>query len=129
MSFIDVPLKDAKEKEPVPEGKYTLVIEDAQLIEKEGKRRISIRHSIVGEPEAAAVFHNIFLDFSEDEDKRNAQLGFINAYLDLFDVPHKGTGFDLEELPGSEAECHLTQEEWEGNVSNRIKLRPKGWEK
>jgi hypothetical protein len=128
MSFIDIPLKDAKEKEPVPTGEYDLIIEDASLIEDSGKRRVSVRHSIVGEPEAAAVFHNIMLDLPDDEDKRNTSIGFTNAYLDLFEVPRKGTGFDMEELPGSQATCKLGQKEYKGVVSNEIKLRPKGWE-
>ncbi len=127
MSFIDVPLKDAKEKEPVPAGEYDLIIEDAKLIEDQGKRRVSIRHSIVGEPDAQHVFHSIFLEFGDDKEKANTMLGFINAYLELFDIPHKGTGFDLEELPGSQATCKLGQKEWEGVISNEIKLRPKGW--
>jgi len=127
MSFIETPLKDAKEKEPVAEGDYDLIIEDAQLIEDKGKRRVSVRLSIEGEPDAAHVFHNIFLDLPEDENKRTTQLGFTNAFLDLFEIPRKGSGFDMDELPGSRATCKLTQEEYEGNISNRIKLRPKGW--
>jgi hypothetical protein len=122
MSFIGAPLKDAKEKEPVPEGEYDLIIEAAELIEKDGKQRVSIRHSIQGEKDAPAVFHNIFLTLSDDEDKANTQLLFMKAYLELFEIPYKGTGFELDELPGSTATCNIGQREWEGKVFNEIKL-------
>ena len=123
MTFIGAPIKDAKAREPVPEGEYDLVIEAADHIQRDGKEYVSIRHSIVGEADAGAVFHSIFLTPNEDAEKWNTQLLFMKAYLELFEIPYKGTGFELDELPGSTATVKLVQREYEGTVSNQIKLR------
>lgn len=123
MSFIESPLGDAQEKEVMPEGSYDLIVEDAQLIDEPGKkRRISIRHSIDGHPEAKAVFHNIFLDLSDDAEKRNNQLLFQRAYLNAFAIPYEAGGFDLDDIIGARGTVNLTQDEYEGRVSNNIKL-------
>jgi hypothetical protein len=124
MPFVNAPIGDAKEKEPVPEGEYELIIEDVSVIEEAGKDRVSIRHSINGQPDAAAVFHNIQLTLSDDAEKANWQLLFMRAYLNLFEIPWKDGGFDTDEIePGMSATCQLGVKEYEGRVSNEIKLK------
>jgi len=124
MTFIKMPLGDAKEKEVLPEGEYTLVVEDAEYVEKDGKARISVRLSVDGYPNAKTVFHSISLiSPDDDEDKANTKLLFAKAFCEAFDIPYGADGFELEDFPGARGTVFLTQEEYEGDVNNRIKLR------
>jgi len=124
-TFVSIPLGDYKEKEVLPEGEYDLIIESAERIEDPGKKpRVSIRHSIDGYPNAQAVFHNIFLELSDDPEKANTQMGFIRSYLELAGIEYGANGFDPEAIePGTRFTCTLTQNEYEGKISNQIKLR------
>ena len=126
MSFIEMAFKDAKEKECVPEGMYVLRAEDYTAYEDDNGEisRISVRHSIEGEPSAKAVFHNLwFPRKGDDPEKVNNKLVFIKRYLELFNVPYKDGGFEPEEIPGSTAECQLVIDTYNDVESNQIKLR------
>jgi len=122
MSFIEMPIGEAVEKEVLPEGTYSLVVDDATYVERDGKRRISIRHTVEGEAGVKTIFHNIFLDLSDDEEKANTQLLFTKAYLELFEIPYKDNGFALDDIIGSRADCSLIINEYNGVESNQIKL-------
>ena len=122
MGFIEMPLEDAVSKEVVPEGTYELVIEDAQP-PKEGKTSVMVRLSVVDEPNAKSIFHHIgLIQSDDDEEKRNYKLIFANAFLDAFSIPHEGSGFNTDDMFGATGKVHLTQEEYNGIVSNRIQL-------
>ena len=124
MTFISMPLGDAVQKEVLPEGEYELVIEDVKIKEKDNKERISVRCSVDGEPNARAVFHNIwFPDPDADEEKQNNTLLFAIAFCDAFDIPWKSNGFNLEDFFGSRGRVYLTQDEYEGVPNNNIRLR------
>ena len=124
MSFIEMALGEAKEKEVVPEGQYTLIVEDAELIEEDGRGRVLVRLSIDGMPNAKSVFHSISLTSPEDDpEKRNTKLLFAKAFCEAFDISFEANGFALEDFPGSRGEVHLIQDEYKGVVNNRIKLR------
>lgn len=119
--FIDIPLGDAVEKDILPEGQYELIIDNAE--EREDGRGINCRCSVDGEPNAKAIFHSIwFPDPDGDAEKRNNTLLFAKAFTDAFEIPTKATGFNLEDFFGSRGRVKLTQEEYEGVTSNRIKL-------
>ena len=126
MTFINMPLSEAKPPEPVPEGLYNLLIEAVDKIEEpDGKIYLQIRHSVIGEPEAGAVFHRLGITLADDPNKAKWAMLFIKAYLKVFDFPYSGNGWDDEEvIPGAQAECFLERTEWQGVVSNRIKLDP-----
>ena len=126
MTFINMPLSEAKPPEPVPEDNYTLIIEAVDKIEDpDGKTYLQIRHSIIGEPQAGAVFHRLGITLPDDPSKAKWSMLFIKAYLKLFDFPYSDNGWDDEEVqPGAQAGCFLERSEWQGVVSNRIKLDP-----
>ena len=126
MTFVKMPLKDAKPPEPVPEGTYNLIIEAVDKIEEpDGRIYLQIRHSIIGEPDAGALFHRLGITLPEDPAKAKWSMLFTKAYLKLFGFPYQDDGWDDEEIiPGAQANCLLERSEWEGNVSNRIKLNP-----
>lgn len=122
MSFIDIgtEVKDIQEPQPVVEGKYLVVIDDAKM----GRNScMSIRCHIEGEPTAKLLFHQLALPKADDEDaKRATKLQFLKRFLDKFKVPTTGTGFNEEDFIGCSAEVNLKVEEYEGIPSNKIKL-------
>ncbi len=122
MSFIEMPLEDAVEKEVMPEGEYDLRIEDAKLADSgEG---INVRLIIDGEPNAKSVFHYISLvKPGDDPDKRNNKLLFAKAFCKAFSIPTESGGFNLEDFYGATGRVFLVQDEYEGALNNKIKLR------
>ena len=124
MTFIKMPLKDAVAPEALPEGPYTLILESVDKIEDpDGKTYLQIRHSVVGEPDAAAVFHRLNITLPEDPNKAKWSMLFCKAYLKAFGFPYEDDGWDDEEIvPGAQAQVFLERSEYNGIVSNRIKL-------
>lgn len=121
MTFIDQALATRQEKEVAPEGEYSLTIEDAKL-RPDGKN-VSVRLSIDGHPEYRPVFHNMSLVQDSDvEDKANTKRLFQAAFLEAFDIPFEA-GYELADFPGSRGTVPLTQDEYQGVVSNNIALK------
>lgn len=124
MSFIQMPLGQAQAKTTVPAGPgYDLVIEDAQLAKD--SKRVVVRISIDGHPEAKAIFHSISLPQpNDDPDKVNTKLLFGRAFLDLFGLVWEDDGFDLAGFPGARANgATLDTQEYNGVESNVVVLR------
>ena len=46
----------------------------------------------------------------------------VTRFLKLFDVPYEKNGINSEDMVGNTADCVLTQEEYAGNISNRLRL-------
>lgn len=123
MSFIDMDLDAVEESKPVAEGTYTLVIEDVKEKEKEGVQTgLLVILSIEGQPTAANVLHNLSfpLDADDDQKKKNKLL-FMKRFLVLFGIPFQG-GIDLTKFAGKRAACALGLKEYQGSVSNELKL-------
>ncbi len=126
MSFIDMPgLNDAKEAVSVPEGKYDLCVIDAKMTEKDGKHNIRMILEIEGEPDAGNVFHYVSLPHEDDDsEKRKTKMLFARRFFNQFGI-QADNGVDLEALVGSRASgANLTQEEYEGNLRNGLKVNP-----
>lgn len=128
MSFIDLPIEDIdqiQEDQPVPEGEYNLVIIDAKEKQDESGnvKGLLVICEIEGQDNAANVLHNISLPLPGDEDtKISNKLKFIKRFVQLFKIPTQGGKLNLADFPGKRAKAFLTQEEYNGNISNRIKL-------
>ncbi len=128
MSFIDLPIndiEDIKEDQPVPEGEYTLVISDAKEKQNESGeiKGILVICEIQGMDNAANVLHNISLPLpGDDPDKVTNKLKFIKRFIQLFKIPVKGNQLNIQEFLGKTAKAMLTQEEYQGTISNKIKL-------
>lgn len=128
MSFIDLPIQDIddiQEDQPVPEGEYNLVIIDAKEKQDESGaiKGLLVICEIEGHDNAANVMHNISLPLPADEaTKVSNKLKFIKRFVQLFKIPTQGGKLNLQDFAGKRAKAFLTQEEYNGNISNRIKL-------
>lgn len=125
MSFIEMPgLDSAKEKSVAPEGLYDLCITSAKVTEKDGKRNIQTILEIEGgEEDYANVFHYISL-VGPDDDKEKAEFKNLLAkrFFYQFGIPMEG-GVEMEQFVGCRATaCRLTQEEYEGRLSNKLQV-------
>lgn len=128
MSFIDLPITDMdeiQEDKPVPEGEYNLVISDAKekTDESGALKGIMVICEIQGMDGACNVFHNISLPLPGDtSDKINNKLKFIKRFVQLFKIPVKGNQLNIQDFLGKTAKCMLNQGEYNGTISNKIKL-------
>ena len=123
MSFIDAELDAIEEDKPVAEGEYELVVTDVKEKEKDGVQTgLLVICEIVGVEGCANVLHNISFPLDgDDEQKRKNKLKFMKRFLVQFGIPFQG-GIDLTRFPGARAKCFLKQEEYNGEVSNKIAL-------
>lgn len=127
MSFINLgkDINQIKEPETVPEGMYDLAVE--KVMEKKNDQGditgLNLIIDVVGYVDAAAVFHHISLPVEGDEDEKiDFKLRFLKKFLELFDVPFDKKGFDEAALVGAQGKCKLVLDEYQGTVSNKIKL-------
>lgn len=130
MSFIDLPIDDMDqivEDQPVPEGQYTLVVSDCKERNNESGelKGLLVICEIEGQTNAANVLHNISLPLPGDEaEKVSNKLKFLKRFMQLFGIAAKGNQLNPQDFLGKRAKAFLTQEEYQGAVSNRIKLPP-----
>lgn len=128
MSFIDLPITDMddiQEDKPVPEGEYNLVISDAKEKNAEDGtlKGILVICEIQGVEGASNVLHNISLPILGDDDtKVSNKLKFIKRFIQLFKIPVKGNQLNIQDFLGKTAKAMLVQDEYNGNISNKIKL-------
>ena len=124
MSFIDMELDAIEEEKPVAEGEYSLVITDVKEKQDESgnSKGLLVILEVEGATGAANVLHNISFPLAhDDESKKKNKLLFMKRFLVQFGIPFQG-GIDLTRFPGARAKCFLTQDEYQGVVSNKIKL-------
>jgi len=130
MSFIDLPIDDMDqivEDQPVPEGEYTLVVADCKERNNESGelKGLLVICEIEGQTNAANVLHNISLPLPGDEaEKISNKLKFLKRFMQMFGIAAKGNQLNPQDFLGKRAKAFLTQEEYQGTVSNRIKLPP-----
>ena len=67
MSRLDVALQDVQEQQVAPEGLYDLIVDKAELIEKEGKVMIKTIILFDGMPDYQSIFHYISLPTGDDD--------------------------------------------------------------
>ena len=123
MAFMDLgtDLNNLPEQDSLPEGDYDLIIEGSKFNPE--KNMTLVRLAVEGHPDAKVVFHNLSMPKQEDEpEKAVNKLKFLKLFLVKFKVPFTTEGFDDEDFAGKTARCHLVQEEYQGQVNNKIKL-------
>ena len=124
MSFIDAELDAIEEDKPVAEGEYSLVITDVKEKNDDSGnlKGLLVILEIEGQEGAANVLHNISIPLpTDDADKKKTKLLFMKRFLVQFGIPFAG-GVDLTRFPGARAKCFLTQDDYQGIISNKIKL-------
>ena len=127
MSFINLEgdITKIKDPETVPEGMYDLAV--TKIMEKQDGQGsltgVNLIIDIVGNIDAADVFHHISLPVEgDDEEKANFKLRFLKKFLEQFDIPFDKKGFDLANLMGAQGKCKLGLNEYQGQISNKIIL-------
>jgi len=127
MSFIEIRgIEDVKEPQIAPEDTYDLVIDDVKGGMKEGTdiHQIRVRIQIENadpEIEYAAIFHYLTgIGADDDEEKAKFKMLSIKRFLALVGVDIVDSGFNEEDLMGCRFRAKLTQEEYQGNISNRV---------
>lgn len=101
MSLLDLNLGDIPDLVVVEPDEYELrVLFIEQVTASTGKPMISARFEILGEPNAAEVYHNFMLPTgSEDERQSNNMRRRIRQFFEAFDIDFTAT-VDLVDVVG-----------------------------
>lgn len=123
--FVDMGLSKTKRPEPVVDGEYLVRIEAAEIIESKnvpGQENIRIRCILPQEPASEAIFHYIpGIAPSDGEDRINNKRRMAAGILEAFGLDYDDS-FNTDDLVGQEAELIVTQEEYEGRISNKLQI-------
>jgi hypothetical protein len=121
---MDTDYNAIEENQPVAEGEYTLVIDSVKEKQDDSgnTKGLLVILAIEGQDNAANVMHNLSLPLPTDEDeKKKNKLLFMKRFLTLFNIPFNN-GLDLTSFLGKRAKCFLVQDDYQGTISNKIKL-------
>ena len=124
MSRLDIALTDVKEPEVAEEGTYDMIVDKAELVEKDnGKVNIVCQILFDGMPEYSAIWHYISIPTSDDAEKTAVfKKLMLKRFLSAFNVPMDEDGFDVESIVGATGSVPVVQEEYEGRISNKLRL-------
>lgn len=133
MSFIDLPMDIEEVTEPKagPEGDYQVVVRDVQEKTNESGelKGLLVICDILSAPagvdpdQVASVLHNISLPLSgDDQEKVKNKILFLKRFMVVFNIPMAGTKIEPAAFIGKQAKVHLVQDEYQGTISNKIKL-------
>lgn len=128
MTFITVDTTAAQEPKPVAMGRYDLTIascEEALSKEKQNPM-FKCRVNIDGHDDAPSILHTVMIP-QTSEDVKGFQGLMFKRFMTTFGVKLDPAGIDTEkiamELIGARATgVEVVQQEYEGNVSNKINL-------
>lgn len=127
MGFIDLPgVDDVREPQIAPEGRYSLIVESAQVRKNEnsGKTNVLVALGFDGEPDFANILHNLALPHEDDTSEgRKFKLLQIKRFGHQFGITVDG-GINTEEFSGSTAECNVKIDEYQGQKKNILQLDP-----
>jgi hypothetical protein len=130
MSFLELSgLDEVTEKKTVPEGPYDLVVTanpKAKKNEESGKVNLLVVLAIEGHSEAANIMHNLALPGAEDEaETKKFKLLMIKRFCHHFKIPTNGGQINTDSFAGARAsQIPLVKDEYQGVVSNKLKLPP-----
>lgn len=120
MPFINAAVSEAKELTAVPEGKYPLRVDKAEVVEVKrdnpdgSKEQVAVQISIMdsAHPNANLVYIYLGLPHKDDDERKvNSKLLTIRRFCTQFDVPFEDNGFNTDDFPGATCEeGHLIQE-------------------
>lgn len=127
MPFINMNINDAQEAKPVPAGRYDLTIAacEVKLTKEHQRPQFRAQISIDGHDDAPNIFEYVAIPSPDDDAKAQSfKALLLKRFCSLFKVTVSDAGFDPEDLAlqmvGATANCELKQEEYEGNVSNKL---------
>lgn len=134
MSFIKVGanLDDVPEESAVPgnaEYDLTIISSDGPKKSKKSDRQIinlGLRVDDANYPNAKLVNHTIVFpteeDYEEEPDKARMMLRSMKRFLHCFGIEWTDEGFNGEDLEGATGRCVLVQDEYEGEINNKLRL-------
>lgn len=126
MGFIEIPLGEAKPREPLEEGEYLIRVESVDVVEsekpgKEGMNIIRVRCSAPEEENSDSIFEHLPCPHhSDDGQARNTKLNHIVGFCNAFGIPFGAEGFEQEDAIGAEARLKVKQDEFEGRIGNKL---------
>jgi hypothetical protein len=132
-TFVELPMdiEDVTEPKAGPEGDYTLIVRDVQEKNNESGvlKNVLVLLDVVSAPtgvnpdEISTVMHNLSIPMPDDDQEKVVnKMRFIKRFMAVFAIPFAGNRLDLKQFPGKQAKCHLVQDEYQGNITNKIKL-------
>lgn len=139
MPFIEAAVGQAKELTAVPEGKYPLRVESAEVVEvkrdnPDGSKEqvaVVISNQDTQYPNAQQIYLYLGLPHKDDDEKTvNRKLLTIARFCRQFEIAFEDNGFNTDDFPGSTCdEGHLVQEPMKdqngnetGEVRNTLRL-------
>jgi len=126
--FIEMNMNEIQEAKPVANGMYELVIDECEEVESSKHQpMLKMRLSIADHADAPSVFNYQGLPTADDEpDKAKFKALMVKRLASAFGVALPDNGFDsttlASELIGRRGRCELVQEEYNGQLSNKLKL-------
>jgi len=112
MTFIQQPMDDHKEREPVQEATYTLRIGNYKVMYRDDgtAKSLMVIHEIDGEPDAKPVMEFVNLVLPEDsEHSKYWKLAYMKGYMKKFGIDYEATGLDPDTWTGATADINLVQ--------------------
>lgn len=122
-------INDVRAPEIHAEGRVPLCIVDAKVTEKDGKTNVRVLLEIEEpHPQVGSSWQNIFHYVSlpnsnDDAEKVQTKLRMAKQFFIQFGIPFDN-GLNIEEMVGCRAEANITVEEYEGQLSNKVKTDP-----
>lgn len=117
MPFIQAAMDEAAEAEVVPEGQYHVRNYSAEVKQSKRGSDMIVVTSIVESaehPNAAPIMTYLSLPTDEDEPKAKAfKLLQLARFCACFEIAFDSTGFDTDDIAGSEGDCLVKQESYQ----------------
>lgn len=120
---LNLNLNDVVESRPVPNGRYNLVIAQAEeTVSQKGAPMIKCSLGIEGHDDAPNVSHFISLPDGGEKDAFKALM--LKRFLTAFNIAYDDEGFEIDDFFGARASAELTLSEPDdaGNIYNRLQL-------
>ena len=117
MPFINAAMNEAAEAEVVPEGEYHIRNHEAELTtSKKGSQMIKVLSVIESPDHPNAAPINTYLSLPSDDDEPKAaafKLLQLRRFCECFEIPFDESGFDTDDIAGSEGDCLVKQESFQ----------------
>lgn len=121
--FIDMTFDGVAEPKPVSPGRYNVTITDAKFVAEKSYIRVSV--GIDDDLTAPNISLFIFLPKPDDDaGKVTFKKLMMKRFITQFRIPTNGTGFNVEDFPGAQANAQVSMREptEDGTVYNDLKL-------
>ena len=126
MSYLDTSAYgDVPDLKVLEDGAEILlrIVSVEEKVSKAGNPQLVVRFEDPSDPLVDDIYCYLNLP---DPDKKNSEpkkfiksVRFMNEFFDCFSIDHS-TGVDYEAIIGNEGYCIVSQEEYQGRISNKV---------